>query len=104
MKYKLALSGQFKRSVKIAKKRGLDISLMDSIVDKLLNKIPLEPKYKDHALQGNWKGFRECHIQPDWLVLFTKDWKYGSVIDEGGNKRILQSQKAYAKIPVCKGE
>lgn len=70
MKYKLILSGRFKKSLKAAKKRGLDISLLDFIVDKLLQGIPLDDKYRDHPLKGNWHGFRECHIQPDWLLIY----------------------------------
>ncbi len=43
---------------------------MDSIVDKLLQGIPLDEKHKDHPLKGDWDGFRECHIQPDWLLIY----------------------------------
>lgn len=70
MKYSLVLSGRFKRSLKLARKRGLNIDLLDSIVEKLLHGIPLEEKHKDHALSGNYKGYRECHIQPDWLLIY----------------------------------
>lgn len=70
MKYKLVLSGSFKKGLKTAKKRGLDISLLDSIVDKLLLGIPLDEKHYDHPLKGKWNGFRECHIQPDWLLIY----------------------------------
>lgn len=70
MKYSLVLSGRFKKSLKLARKRGLNIDLLDSIVEKLLHGIPLEEKYKDHALSGNYKGYRECHIQPDWLRIY----------------------------------
>lgn len=70
MKYELVLSGKFKKGLKSAKKRGLDISLLNSVIDKLLQKIPLEEKYQDHSLKGNWDGFRECHIQPDWLLIY----------------------------------
>lgn len=70
MKYQLVLSGKFKKGLKLAKKRGLDISLLNLVVNKLLQGIPLEPKYKDHGLEGNWKGFRECHIQSDWLLIY----------------------------------
>lgn len=70
MKYKLILTGKFKKSLKTAKKRGLNIALLNSVVDKLLQGIPLEEKYKDHPLKGNWEGFRECHIQPDWLLIY----------------------------------
>ena len=70
MKYVLVLTGRFKKGLKAAKKRGLDISLMDSIVDKLLQGIPLDEKDKDHPLKGNWDVFREWHIQPDWLLIY----------------------------------
>lgn len=70
MKYKLVLSGSFKKGLKTAKKRGLDISLLDSIVDKLLLGIPLDEKHNDHPLKGKWNRFRECHIQPDWLLIY----------------------------------
>ena len=56
--------------MKLAKKHGLDISLLADIVEKLLHKIPLEMNNKDHALSGNFKGYRECHIQPDWLLIY----------------------------------
>ena len=70
MNYELVLTGKFKKSLKLAKKRGLDIGLLDSVVDKLLYGVPLEEKFKDHELKGKYKGFRECHIQPDWLLLY----------------------------------
>lgn len=70
MKYELALSGKFKKDLKAAKRRGLDISLLDSVVDKLLQGIALDKKYKDHPLRGNWDGFRECHIQSNWLLIY----------------------------------
>ncbi len=70
MKYELVLSGSFKKGLKTAKKRGLDISLLNYIVDKLLQGIPLDEKYRDHSLKGKWDGFRECHIQPDWLLIY----------------------------------
>ena len=52
------------------RKRGLDISLLDDVIDKLRQGIPLEEKYKDHGLSGNFDGFRECHIKPDWLLIY----------------------------------
>ena len=67
MKYELIMTGKFRKSLKLAKKRGLDISLVESIVTKLQNDISLEDKYKDHELKGRYQGFRECHIQPDWF-------------------------------------
>ena len=73
MKYRLILTGKFKKSLKLAKKRGLDISLMENVVDTLLQGIPLDEKYRDHELKGKYKGFRECHIQPDWLLIYLQE-------------------------------
>ena len=70
MKYSLILTGKFKRGLKLAKKRGLDISLLEKIVTTLQQGLPLEEKFRDHELKGKYKGFRECHIQPDWLLIY----------------------------------
>lgn len=68
MKYELVLTGKFKKGLKLARKRGLDIRLLDDVVEKLQHGIPLEDKNHDHELKGKFKGFRECHIKPDWLL------------------------------------
>ena len=73
MPYELILTGKFKKSLKLAKKRGLDISLLENVVTKLQNNIPLEEKYRDYELKGKYQGFRECHIQPDWLLIYLKE-------------------------------
>ena len=52
------------------KKRGLDLTLLNNVVDKLRQGIPLDDKYRDHELTGNYVGFRECHIKPDWLLIY----------------------------------
>ena len=70
MKYELVLTGKFKKGLKLARKRGLNLKLLDGIVEKLLNGIPLEEKHRDHELKGKYRGFRECHIQPDWLLIY----------------------------------
>lgn len=70
MKYDLILTGKFKKGLKLAKKRGLDISLLKEIIDTLQRGLPLEEKFRDHELKGKYKGFRECHIQPDWLLIY----------------------------------
>jgi mRNA interferase YafQ len=61
----------FKRDVKRLQKRGKDIKLMKALMNDLINEIPIDPKYKDHPLVGNYKGDRECHIEPDWLLIYT---------------------------------
>ena len=73
MQYELILTGKFKKSLKLVRKRGLDISLLEDIVTMLQNNIPLEEKHRDHELKGKYQGFRECHIQPDWLLIYLKE-------------------------------
>lgn len=64
------LSNQFKKDLKLAKNRGLDLEQLDNVVDQLAQGKPLDTKYRDHALRGKYQGFRECHIQPDWLLVY----------------------------------
>lgn len=72
MTYKLKKTHQFKASYKLAEKRGLDVSLLEDIVEKLRTDETLEAKHRNHELAGNFKGVWECHIQPDWLLLYYK--------------------------------
>ncbi len=67
---KVKYSSRFKKGLRIAVKRGLDISLLEDVVEKLKAGISLDAKYKDHSLSGDYKGYRECHIQPDWLLIY----------------------------------
>lgn len=73
MQYELILTGKFKKSLKLAKKRGLDLKLLDKVITMLQNDIPLEEKYRDHELKGKYQGFRECHIQLDWLLIYLNE-------------------------------
>ncbi len=73
MTYELILTGKFMKSLKLARKRGLDLSLLENIVTMLQSNIPLEEKHRDHELKGRYQGFRECHIQPDWLLIYLKE-------------------------------
>jgi mRNA interferase YafQ len=66
-------SNQFKRDYKLAKKRHLPVDDLKGIIIRLCDEEVLEQKYHDHALSGNWKGFRECHIQPEWLLIYRID-------------------------------
>lgn len=63
-------SNKFKKDLKLAVKRGYDIKLLENVVNRLANEEPLDPKYKDHTLSGDYSGFRECHITPDWLLVY----------------------------------
>ncbi len=55
------------------KKRGLDMSELETVIDTLLAEKPLDEKYRDHDLHGQYEGYRECHIQPDWLLIYIID-------------------------------
>ena len=66
----LIYTTKFKRDLKLMHKRGADVSLLASVLDRLRRGETLEAKYRDHALTGNYLGFRECHIQPDWLLMY----------------------------------
>ena len=66
----LETTAQFRHDYKLMKKRGCERELIETVLDKLLNGCPLEAAHRDHALTGNYAGFRECHIKPDWLLVY----------------------------------
>lgn len=68
--YSILASAKFKKDLKLAIKRGYNISLLDEIVGKLVVGEKLPVKNKDHALSGDYIGCRECHIAPDWLLVY----------------------------------
>ena len=70
MKYEIMFTNQFKRDLKLAKKQGKDTEKLLNIIGKLSNGEPLEEKYRDHILTGDYKGCRECHVEPDWLLVY----------------------------------
>ena len=72
-KYGLKPTTKFKKDYKLAKKRGLDMKLLEYVIDELLLGHTLDAKYLDHPLHGDYEGFNECHIQPDWLLIYGKD-------------------------------
>jgi mRNA interferase YafQ len=59
---------QFRRDVKLAQKRGKDMAKLRDVILLLVDGSPLPPRYKDHALSGEWRHFRDCHLEPDWLL------------------------------------
>lgn len=73
MKYEVRFTNQFKKDIKLAKKQGKDIDNLLSVVNILANGETLAAKYRDHDLFGNYKGCRECHIEPDWLLIYEID-------------------------------
>lgn len=70
MKYKIQPTTRFKKDMKLIHKRGYDIRLLENVVDLLALGLELPYRYRDHQLTGNLAGHRECHITPDWLLIY----------------------------------
>ncbi|MCI8638390.1 MAG: type II toxin-antitoxin system YafQ family toxin [Coprococcus sp.] len=68
--YKIVYTNRMKKDVKLMKKRGKDIGKLVNVLSLLTGGGPLPIKYKDHALSGSLQDFRECHIEPDWLLMY----------------------------------
>lgn len=73
MKYTIKPTSKFQRDLKRIQKRGYDLNLLKEIINKLANGETLPEKNKDHFLTGNYAGKRECHITPDWLLIYEID-------------------------------
>ena len=72
MKRKIVISSQYKKDIKLARRRNLPEEELNKIVLNLANDVPLPAKNKDHELQGDYVECRECHIRPDWLLIYSK--------------------------------
>ncbi|MBQ3585437.1 MAG: type II toxin-antitoxin system YafQ family toxin [Synergistaceae bacterium] len=73
-RYKTVIrSAQFRRELKKAEKRGLNPLDVEAVIDLLRTGKPLPEKYHDHPLKGKYKGYRDCHINPDWLLIYKKE-------------------------------
>lgn len=70
MKYEVKFTSQFKKDLKLAKKQRKNLDKLFEVIDVLSNGNPLDTKYHDHELTGKYKGTRECHIEPDWLLIY----------------------------------
>ncbi len=64
-------TGQFKKDVKLAIRRAKDMMRLKEVLDLLIEGKALPPRFKDHPLRGNFAGSRDCHIEPDWLLIYT---------------------------------
>lgn len=71
--YELKFSSSYKKDVKLCQKRKYDITLLMDVINILVSGSNLDEKYKDHSLSGDYEGFRECHIKPDWLLIYYVD-------------------------------
>ncbi len=64
-------TNQFKKDVKLADRRGKDLAKLKAVLELLIAGEMLPPQYKDHPLRGNFAGSRDCHVQPDWVLIYT---------------------------------
>ena len=70
---KISFTKQYLKDLELMKRRNLPKSELDAVVKLLSEEKPLPKKYKDHPLKGNFRGYRECHIRPDWLLMYKID-------------------------------
>lgn len=73
MKYEILFTAKFKKDIKLAQKQGKNLDKLFTVVELLSNDEKLDVKCRDHELSGNYDGFRECHIEPDWLLIYRKN-------------------------------
>lgn len=73
MKLEIIASNKFRKDLKLARKRGLKLEKLNAVVEMLANQLPLDIRYRDHALTGDYGDFRECHIEPNWLLIYRQD-------------------------------
>lgn len=83
-------STQFKKDVKRARKRGKDLAQMKTLISLLIRQTPLPAAYQDHPLRGNWKGYRDVHIEPDWLLLYRVEGDELQLVRTGTHADLFQ--------------
>lgn len=69
----IVTSSQYEKDAKRLRSRGKDMARVVAIVNELRNREPLVPRHRDHPLVGDWLGYRECHVQADWLLIYRLD-------------------------------
>ena len=69
-------TSQFKKDLKRIKKQGKDLNKLKEVVSTIANSEALEERHRDHALSGNWSGSRDCHIEPDWILIYRIDGEF----------------------------
>ena len=70
---KVSQTSQFARDIKKMRKRGKDLAKLEAIVRQLAAGITLDPRHRDHPLVGEWKSSHDCHVEPDWILIYTAD-------------------------------
>jgi mRNA interferase YafQ len=89
--YSLSYTNKFEKSLKLCKKRGLNLELLKTAIETLVLKGVLPPKYKPHKLSGNYAGLWECHIKADWLLIWKQNNKEMTllIIDTGSHSDLF---------------
>ena len=90
--YEVRFTATFKKSYQLMKKRGYDLAQLDAVIDRLRQGKKLEERHRDHALTGNFAGFRECHVRPDWLLVYLveQDILTLTMVDTGSHADIFR--------------
>jgi mRNA interferase YafQ len=86
----LVRSGQFRRDVKRAEKRGKDMNKLRELILLLLAEHPVPARYLDHPLKGDWKGYRNAHIEPDWLLIYRIAGKELHLVRTGRHRDLFE--------------
>lgn len=86
----LVLTTRFRKDLKAIAKRGKDIDKLEEIINQLQTQLPLPQKNRDHNLVGDWVGHRECHIEPDWLLIYRVDDEYLSLERTGSHSDLFR--------------
>ena len=68
--YSVFRTNSFEKDIKVLKKRGKDFTKLKAVIENLEHGSRLHPKHRDHKLSGNWDNFKECHVEPDWLLIY----------------------------------
>ena len=92
MKYELYYTKKIKKQLALLKSRGYNMALFKEIVEMLLDGVPLPPKYQDHPLKGDKRGYRDCHVQGDWVLIYRidKDILTLVLVETGTHSDILE--------------
>jgi mRNA interferase YafQ len=84
-------SSQFHRDVKRLQKRGKDLEKLKVLIELLLSEEPLPPRYKDHPLKLNWAGYRDAHIEPDWVLIYSATYEKVHLERTGNHEDLFES-------------
>lgn len=77
--YAIRTTVAFKKDIKRLRKQNANIALLESVIDTIASNEPLDAKHNDHALNGNWQGFRDCHVEPDWLLIYRRNEEHRNI-------------------------